>query len=90
MGNEGCRGKALVVTTGVGEEEREGEGRGEGERRGEGRIGRGDGKAMCEDYAHAYKHMEVFVWRYERLMNGILNARVWAGWLADVVGGVGL
>ncbi|OIW31331.1 NAD(P)-binding protein [Coniochaeta ligniaria NRRL 30616] len=80
MADEGIVGRALGVTAPVevvGDGE-DGEVRvvGGGERRGE---------AIWEVFAHDHEHVEVFVWRYVRLMNALLKVRGWVGFMGDLV-----
>jgi hypothetical protein len=79
MADEGIVGRALGVTAPV-DVVGEGEevtvvGEGEGGRR----------EAVWEVFAHDHEHVEVFVWRYVRLMNALLKIRGWVGFLGDIV-----
>lgn len=79
MADEAIVGRALAVTAPV-EVAGEGEdvrvlGRGEGGRR----------EAIWEVMAMDYRHTEVFVWRFVRLMNAVMKIRGWVGFLADCV-----
>lgn len=79
MADEGIVGRALGVTAPV-------DVVGEGEEVSIARKGeRGRREAVWEVFAHDHEHVEVFVWRYVRLMNALLNIRGWAGFLRDFV-----
>ncbi len=45
----------------------------------------GGAQAVWECYAHDYDSVELFVYRYTRLLNAIVAVRGWIGWWADVV-----
>ncbi|KAJ9145550.1 NAD(P)-binding protein [Coniochaeta hoffmannii] len=81
MADEGAWGRALAVSAPV---EVVGEGEGlEVEVVAPGKGGRRE--AVWEVMAGDYEQVEVFVWRFVRMMNTVVRIRGWVGWLGDVV-----
>ncbi|KAL2263411.1 hypothetical protein VTK26DRAFT_6872 [Humicola hyalothermophila] len=83
MADESVRGRALVVgPRGVRMEEEGGQGEGK------------EGRAVWEVYGHDYERVEVFMWRYLKLLNVMREIRGWIGlirdlWVLYVLGGSG-
>ena len=49
------------------------------------RKGDEGGQGIWECYAHDFDSVEVFVWKYTRLLNDIVRINGWTGWLKDVI-----
>jgi NAD(P)-dependent dehydrogenase (short-subunit alcohol dehydrogenase family) len=78
VADEGIWGRTLAVSAPV-------EVRGEGDAVEVAVGGGGRRQAVWEVMAMDHEHVEVFVWRFIRLMNAIVGIRGWVGWLGDVV-----
>jgi NAD(P)-dependent dehydrogenase (short-subunit alcohol dehydrogenase family) len=81
MADASIRGRALVVGPRVTVDETD-----EGEYRIVDVPERGEwhGQALWECYAHDFNNVEMFVYKYTKLLNNIVRFRGWSGWWSDI------